>query len=159
MSSHAANGQRLVLGAIAVVAMALTGVGLAIVNGEGSLTTRSAPDLRFAVRDSVRSPRERPTGMRPRSGSLEARDPFGVVPTARPASRSVVTAEAPAPRTPVWVVSSILFQGSGRLAIVNDAWVRIGDRVAGNARVTDIARKHVVVTDASGARHIVSLKD
>jgi hypothetical protein len=42
---------------------------------------------------------------------------------------------------------------------VNDAWVSVGDRVAGDARVTEIGRKYVVVTDLSGNRHVVALKE
>ena len=57
-----------------------------------------------------------------------------------------------------WVVSSILFEASKRSAIVNNAWVSVGDAIGGGARVTAIERKHVIITDAKGIRHVVPIQ-
>ncbi len=94
-------------------------------------------------------------------GSMLGRpDPFGATP---PVSRGTASNVVPSvtvadPAGPQWVVSSILFEGSKRSAIVNDAWVSVGDRLAGGARVTVIERKHVVVTDSRGKRQVVPLQ-
>jgi hypothetical protein len=58
-----------------------------------------------------------------------------------------------------WVVSSILFEDSRRSAIVNNKWVTVGDELGGGARLSAIERKHVVVTDAQGNRHVVPIQD
>jgi len=57
-----------------------------------------------------------------------------------------------------WVVSSILFEDSKRSAILNNAWVNVGDALAGGARVTAIERKYVIVTDAKGNRQVVPIQ-
>ena len=57
-----------------------------------------------------------------------------------------------------WVVSSILFEGSKRSAIVNNAWVSVGDALGGGSRLTAVERDHIVVTDAKGVRHVVPIQ-
>jgi len=57
-----------------------------------------------------------------------------------------------------WVVSSILLEGAKRSAIVNNVWVTIGDAVGSGAKITAIEPDHVVVTDANGVRHTVSIQ-
>ena len=91
-----------------------------------------------------------------------ARDPFGStasVPLA-PAGSAGTLGSRPAKGggSQQWVVSSILIEASRRSAIVNDAWVGVGDPLGGGARVTAIERKHVIVTDANGTRHTVPIR-
>jgi hypothetical protein len=57
-----------------------------------------------------------------------------------------------------WVVSSILLEGAKRSAIVNNVWVTVGDAVGSGAKVTAIEPDHVIVTDAKGVRHTVSIQ-
>ena len=57
-----------------------------------------------------------------------------------------------------WVVSSILFEGSEKSAIVNNAWVTIGDTLGGGSRLTAVESDHIVVTDAKGVRHKVPIQ-
>jgi hypothetical protein len=88
------------------------------------------------------------------------RDPFGTpAPTAtivksaisrRPAARAKA-------RSP-WIVTTILLEGSRKSAIVNDTWVNLGDSLADGSRLTAVERDHVIVTDAKGVRHTVSIQ-
>lgn len=94
-------------------------------------------------------------------GMVWDRDPFGVTsvaPSARVQRQGRGTSSRPRAGGGRWVVSSILFEDSKRSAIVNNAWVTVGDRLDGGARLTAIERKHVVVTDANGTRHVVPIQ-
>lgn len=89
------------------------------------------------------------------------RDPFAA--PGSPASPQVRSAGGISSRPRMvgnqqWIVSSILFEDSRRSAIVNNAWVTVGDPLGGGARLTAIERKHVIVTDANGTRHVVPLQ-
>ena len=89
------------------------------------------------------------------------RDPFGWAPSAAGTQVSGSGSPTSRPKTAEgrqWIVSSILFEDSRRSAIVNNTWVSVGDPLGGGARVTAIERKHVVVTDANGIRHIVPIQ-
>jgi hypothetical protein len=92
--------------------------------------------------------------------TVVSRDPFLPTGYSRPqGSDSVVWLSQPAPRgTEQWVVSSILVEGSRKSAIVNDAWVSVGDPLGGGSRLTSVERDHIVVTDANGIRHVVSIR-
>jgi hypothetical protein len=96
------------------------------------------------------------------SGIVVARDPFVAVELAPISGTSRGSASATSPRIPSaaqpWVVSSILVEGSNRSAIVNNAWVTVGDSLAGGSHLTAVERDHVVVTDAQGVRHTVSIQ-
>jgi hypothetical protein len=106
----------------------------------------------------------------PDSGSLAqdrpitmvvARDPFLLTGTAG-ASASRGRGNGAGSRSKAgegqWVVSSILLEGARRSAIVNNVWVNVGDTVGSGAKVTAIEPDHIVVTDANGVRHTVSLQ-
>jgi hypothetical protein len=89
------------------------------------------------------------------------RDPFAPTRIARGEAPSRTTVEALAPASAGvehWVVSTILFEGPKKSAIVNDAWVTIGDTLGGGSRLTAVERDHIVVTDAKGVRHKVPIK-
>src|SRR5258708_334390 len=90
-----------------------------------------------------------------------ARDPFAPprAPRAENPARTTVDAHVPkAVAGELWVVSTILFDGPKRSAIVNDAWVTIGDTLGGGSRLTAVERDHIVVTDAKGVRHEVTIQ-
>jgi len=89
------------------------------------------------------------------------RDPFALptMPSGTVVRGSGEPASRPKPGgSQQWVVSSILFEESRRSAIVNNAWVNVGDPLGNGARVTAIERKYVIVTDANGTRHVVPIK-
>jgi hypothetical protein len=96
------------------------------------------------------------------SGIVVARDPFVAVELAPISGTSSGSVSATSPRIPSaaqpWVVSSILVEGSNRSAIVNNTWVTVGDSLAGGSHLTAVERDHVVVTDAQGVRHTVSIQ-
>lgn len=91
------------------------------------------------------------------------RDPFGAAASSggmRNSGSGSGTGQVrpPAVEGRQWVVSSILIEDSRRSAIVNNAWVAIGDPLGGGARLSAIERKHVVIIDANGVRHIVPIQ-
>jgi hypothetical protein len=89
------------------------------------------------------------------------RDPF-VSPTIVRSNRSAATATGANSPTkdeePRWVVAAILVEQSRRSALVNDAWVTIGDPLGGGSHLTAVERDHIIVTDARGVRHIVPIQ-
>jgi hypothetical protein len=99
---------------------------------------------------------------RPGTGTMVvARDPFFPVrsPVVNTAANSRPRATGTTgTRRDGWVVTSILIEGSRRSALVNDAWVSVGDALGAGSRVSAIERDHVVVTDALGARHVLSIQ-
>lgn len=86
-----------------------------------------------------------------------SRDPFRTR-AATPKPAPIATVARQLTEESEWVVSSILFDGAKRSAIVNDAWVSVGDELENGARVTAIERTHLVVTDMKGIRHTVPIK-
>lgn len=89
------------------------------------------------------------------------RDPFGASLEVAPRVPVGTAVEYSRPTTSVrqyWVVSSILFEGTRRSAIVNNAWVSVGDALGGGSRLTAVERDHIVVTDARGVRHVVPIQ-
>lgn len=90
-----------------------------------------------------------------------ARDPFFPVRSPAvsiPANSVQRPAETAGGRREAWVVTSILIEGTRRSALMNDAWVSVGDALGAGSRVTAIERDHVVVTDALGARHVLPIQ-
>jgi hypothetical protein len=137
--------------------MGLAGVGLVYVKQAGAVTDRAIPNLPLANADSSQRA-DGPRAMRPSGRPFDGRDPFLPTVIRHPESQPSIRTPQLAPSKPSWVVSSILFQDSAKSAIVNDAWVSVGDRIVGG-QITAIDRKFVVITDASGARHVVALKE
>ena len=93
------------------------------------------------------------------SAMMVTRDPFASTGIARTGStRTPIGAPVPAAGGQRWVVSTILLEGSRRSAIINDAWVTVGDSLSGGSRLTAVERDHIVVTDANGVRHKVPIQ-
>ena len=163
MANPATDRQRMLLIGIAVVSMAMAAVALQVIARAGVVAARPLPaaDVQNLTAylgplpDSTRLAEVEPGTM------VVDRDPFGfVAPVTRASVRSAV-GSATRPTSGAgqqWVVSSILFEESRRSAIVNNAWVGVGDPLGGGARVTAIERKHVIVTDANGIRHVVPIQ-
>lgn len=164
MAITAGEQQRLALGAIALLASALTIVAVRSINASQVIVALSLPS---ADLESL-SPYVRPlrdSSVLARGGSnamVITRDPFAAAGVARIRIPSTTTVNAPLPTTgkgqQQWVVSTILFEGSKKSAIVNNAWVTIGDALGGGSRLTAVERDHVVVTDAKGVRHKVPIQ-
>jgi hypothetical protein len=159
MPTPATDRRRIALFALAAVAVALALVASRAVNGVAAVVARPLPAADLQGLNAFMNPL-------PDSASLAgvatgtmvvASDPFGSPP---PTQGAVVRKDVPAPKVASgrWVVSSILFEDAKRSAIVNNAWVNVGDPLEGGARVSAIERKHVVVTDANGTRHVVPIQ-
>jgi hypothetical protein len=94
------------------------------------------------------------------TSALTIHDPFnasnGVAPTiAEP--KAAGTPRRKSARSP-WVVTTVLLEGSRKSAIVNDKWVNLGDSLADGSRLTAVERDHVIVTDAKGVPHRISIQ-
>lgn len=92
--------------------------------------------------------------------AMVIRDPFAmpnrVVPAIRDAKATRMSPRASV-RSP-WVVTTVLLEGSRKSAIVNDKWVNLGDALADGSRLTAVERDHVIVTDAKGVQHRISIQ-
>lgn len=159
MPVPAADRQRVATVVVAILVIGLGVFGLAYVRDAEAVVDRPLPNIALGGTDSTARTAGDAVGMRPSGRVFDGRDPFAPVTPAPGARRPTVVTRPIAPVAQRWVVSSILFLDSTRSAIVNDAWVSVGDRLAGGARVTEIGRKYVVMTDASGTRHVVPLKE
>jgi hypothetical protein len=163
MPTQAADRRRLSLIALAIIAMALAAGALRVVNAAAAAGSKPLPTADLQSLSAYLAPL-------PDSGSLADvgrgtmvgdRDPFAAT---RLASGSVIRSSVDGVSRPKtggsqqWVVSSILFEESRRSAIVNNAWVGVGDPLGNGARVTAIERKYVIVTDANGNRHVVPIQ-
>jgi hypothetical protein len=88
------------------------------------------------------------------------RDPFvapgPVAPTITTAKTARISSRGTA-RSP-WVVTTVLVEGTRKSAIVNDRWVNLGDSLADGSRLTAVERDHVIVTDAKGVQHRISIQ-
>jgi len=97
----------------------------------------------------------------PTNAMVVTRDPFAPTGVARAANVARTPGKSRRPTTidgQRWVVSTILFEGSRKSAIVNNAWVNIGDSLGGGARLSAVETDHVVVTDDKGVRHKVPIQ-
>ena len=163
MPTPATDRRRLSLVAIAIISMALSALAFRVVNGAAAAMTKPvpAPDLQ-GLTSFLGPVLDTPSLAVSASGTMVGeRDPFGA---GAPVIRSVAPVPGGTGARPTtggsrqWVVSSILIEESRRSAIVNNAWVGVGDALGGGARVTAIERKHVIVTDANGNRHVVPIQ-
>jgi hypothetical protein len=163
MPSPATDRQPLYLGAAAVAFAAVAVVSLRAVGAASAVSEKALPARPAVTRVTAA---EADSGLPARAVvtmPVIRRDPFasaGRAPTREPKSAAPVTTESkPRPVDATqWVVSSILFEANRRSAIVNNAWVTVGDPVGGGARLSGIERKHVVVTDPNGIQHIVPIR-
>jgi hypothetical protein len=163
MPTQGTDRQRLILIGIAVMAVALTAVALRSLTAASLVAEKALPASGVDGMGAYLAPL--PDSSRLAGASLGTmvvdRDPFGSATAAAPSSSKrpgATTSRPTAGGNRQWVVSSILFEDSKRSAIVNNAWVTVGDPLGGGARITAIERKHVVVTDTNGTRHIVPIQ-
>lgn len=162
MPTPAADRQRVTLVVLAVVSGGLAALAIGVLNSAATVAGKPLPASDLEAVSTYLSPlpdSSRLAGVG--TGTMVvARDPFGSTASAPLASGgSAGTAPRPAKGgSQQWVVSSILIEESRRSAIVNNAWVSVGDPLGSGARVTAIERKHVIVTDANGNRHTVPIR-
>jgi hypothetical protein len=161
MPTQATDRPRLALAAIAIASLALTVLSLRVLDAAGRTAARQVPAGDLRSLNAYLSPLPDTTSLAvvPVGSMVGESDPFGVPAPTRRASAGSLSSGAPTSRSSQqWVVSSILFESSKRSAIINNAWVNVGDALGGGARVAAIERKYVVVTDATGKRQVVSLQ-
>jgi hypothetical protein len=154
-----ADRQRLALVVAAVASVGLAALSLRTLNAASLTAARQVPaaDLHSLSAYLAPLPDTASLAVQAFGSMVGDSDPFGAP---APASRftpknSDSASESPKPQ---WVVSSILFEGSKRSAIVNDAWVSLGEVLAGGGRVAAIERKYVIVTDSKGERQVIPLQ-
>jgi hypothetical protein len=162
MPTPPADRHRSTLLAIAFVALVSGGLALRSIRSAHEIMSRALPLTDLQSLSAFLSPLPDNSGLL-HSGTgtlMVTRDPF--VPFALPRTQEPTGGSEPVQPLKVdaepWVVSSILVEGSRKSAIVNNTWVTIGDSLAGGSRLTAVERDHVVVTDANGIRHIVSIR-
>jgi hypothetical protein len=163
MAAAPVNQQRSTLLAAALFAAALVILALRSMKTSGEIATRPVPPSELQNLSAFLTPL--PETLFAASGStgptVAMRDPFvsmGVAGVSRnqPSLGTSDVSNQPAERQ--WVVSTILVEGSKKSAIVNNAWVTIGDSLGGGSRLTAVERDHIVVTDAKGIRHKVPIQ-
>ncbi len=163
MPTPGTDRQRLSLIGIAITSVALTALAMRTLTAASATAAKPFPAADFQGLSAFLAPLPDTASLAgARLGTMVVdRDPFGSAAPLAPASprRQGATTSRPTPgRSQQWVVSSILFEDSRRSAIVNNSWVTVGDLLGGGARVTAIERKHVVVTDINGTRHVVPIQ-
>ena len=162
MATKPADQQRMILLSIALLVAALAIVGLRSIKSARAIAARALPTTDLSLITSVLRPLpgEAVLAQDSTGTMVVARDPFA--PSGVAASQTPKTATNPLRPTTGggrhWVVSSILFEGTEKSAIVNNAWVTIGDSLGGGSHVTAIESDHIVVTDAKGVRHTVRIQ-
>ncbi len=163
MPIPATDRQRGVLVSVAVLAVALAWLAFRAVNEATASANKPIPTTDLQSLSAYMAPLP-DTASLAGSGSgtmVVDRDPFD---STKLATRAPIRSSGTPQSRPTtggsgqWVVSSILFEDSRRSAIVNNAWVSVGDPLGGGARVTAIERTYVIVTDAKGTRHGVSIQ-
>ena len=164
MATAAGEQQRLALGVAALLTSALTIVALRSIASSKDVLSVQLPATNLeSLSPYVRPLRDTSVLATESAGAMVvSRDPFAPTGVARVGSVAKTTVNAPLPTTgngqQQWVVSTILFEGSKKSAIVNNAWVTIGDTLGGGSRLTAVERDHIVVTDAKGIRHKVPIQ-
>ena len=163
MPNPATDRQRLRLIATAIMSVAMTAFALRTIARASTTASRPLPTADVQSLTGFLGPLTDSlslAGVGP--GTMVGdRDPFGSAPSSAGSRIANVSGSVSRPKSAEvrqWVVSSILFEDSRRSAIINNTWVSVGDPLSGGARVTAIERKHVVVTDANGIRHVVPIQ-
>src|SRR3954467_3231302 len=162
MPTPATDRKRLALVAVAVGSVGLAVLSFKVLNAAAVTVAKPIPVADIQSLSAYLAPLSDSTSLAVSgNGTMVGQsDPFGpTVPSERTPGRGVAPSGTPM-RGAVqrWAVSSILFEGSKRSAIVNNAWVSVGDPLDGGARVAAIERKYVVVTDAKGNRQVVPIQ-
>lgn len=163
MPGPVTDRQRLILVAIALVAVVGAAAAFRLVDGATAIAEKPVPSTDLRRLNSYLRPLSETSSLAPVAhGTMVGdRDPFAsTASAATPRARaSSTTSSLPkADEGQRWVVSSILFEDSRRSAIVNNAWVMVGDPLGLGASLTGIERTHVIVTDAKGNRHVVPIQ-
>ena len=163
MPTPATDRPRLALVVTAVASVGLAALSVRILDAASVTVAKQVPvnDLRSLTAYLAPLPDSASLAVGAFGSMLGEPDPFGAPAPAGRAEAAGVTPSGSAPAkgsSQQWVVSSILFEDSRRSAIVNDAWVNVGDPLDGGARLAAIERKFVVVTDARGNRLTVPLQ-
>jgi hypothetical protein len=164
-----ADRNRLMMVAAAVLAVALAGLSSRSIKLARAMAAAPVPDTNLGSLSSFLGPLADSSAVTAGSGRtlVVTRDPFAPAGGMRPRpplGGSVIPGTAQAPRPAAneprqrWVVSSILMEGSKKSALVNNAWVTVGDPLGGGSRLAAIERDHVIVTDANGTRHKVPVQ-
>jgi hypothetical protein len=162
MATKPADQQRMILMSIGLLVAAIAVVGLRSIRSGREIAARPLPIADLQSISSFLGPLPTMTVLAHDSTGtmVVARDPFA--PSGVAGSRTPSSATNPLRPTTAagrhWVVSSILFEGTEKSAIVNNAWVTIGDSLGGGSRLTAIEADHIVVTDAKGVRHTVRIQ-
>src|SRR4051812_13825895 len=162
MPTPATDRKRLALIVVAVISVGLAVLSSKVLNAAATTAAKPVPVSDIQSLSAYLAPLPDSTSLAVSgNGTMVGQsDPFGPV---RPAARTAIRGTVPSDTTmrtaaQHWVVSSILFEDSKRSAIVNNAWVSVGDPLDAGARVTAIERKYVVVTDAKGNRQVVPIQ-
>lgn len=153
--------QRLLLIAVCATAIVLATVSMRLVKSAAAVAAVPIPVPSFDGVSDYLAPLPSDTSVLAHVSTatmVVVRDPFALPAVGGPVETATGPARATREQRPHWVVSSILFEGSRRSAIVNNAWVTIGDNLGGGFRVTAVERDHIVVTGVNGERHIVPLQ-
>lgn len=164
MAPAAADQQRLSWLAVALFVSALTIVARRTIQGGREVGARALPVADLQSLSPYLTPLSDTSALAKSvsNAMVVTRDPFaptGVARSGNSSSRTTVDGHLPmAASGENWVVSTIVFEGSKKSAIVNNAWVTIGDTLGGGSRLTAVERDHVVVTDAKGVRHKVPIQ-
>jgi hypothetical protein len=163
MATTAGDQQRLKMLAAALFASALTIVALRTVKAGREVAAIALPVTDLQSLSPFLGPLRGSSGLaRNATNAIAvARDPFAPTRVARSENPARTTADAHVSIAPLgepWIVSTILVDGSKKSAIVNDAWVTIGDTLGGGSHLTAVERDHIVVTDAKGVRHKVPIQ-
>jgi hypothetical protein len=164
MASAAGNRQRTtMLGVVALLASALTIVAYRTITSARELEARPLPNADLQSLAPYLQPLSDTSILAQGAANtmVVPRDPFvasGVARAGLPIRMTLDSNRSTSAGEQHWVVSSILVEGSKKSAIVNDAWVTIGDTLGGGSRLTAVERDHIVVTDAKGVRHKVPIQ-
>jgi hypothetical protein len=163
MATTAGDQQRLRMLAAALLASTLTIVALRTIKAGREVGAQALPIADLQALTPFLRPLTDSSVLAKNvtNATVITRDPFALTRVARSGipARTTVGAHLPmAVGGELWVVSTILFEGSKKSAIVNNAWVTIGDTLGGGSRLTAVERDHIVVTDAKGVRHKVPIQ-
>jgi hypothetical protein len=163
MANPATDRQRVTLVILAVSSVALSAMAYRVVNAATTAASRPVPASDVAGLTGFLGPLPDAPRLADVVGGtmVGEHDPFGSTvpaPNVLVPSAGTTASRPKSGAGPQWVVSSILFEESRRSAIVDNAWVGVGDLLRGGARVTAIERKHIIVTDVNGNRHRVPIR-
>lgn len=90
--------------------------------------------------------------------ALSENDPFQADAPVAPAPEPSFAPSEPQPREVIHLrLSAILISGAERVAVVNNALVRVGSSLPGGGRVVGIERDHVQIVSREGGRTVLRL--